>query len=247
MIDHPFSVNGKTFLIAGASSGIGQATAILLAKMGAKLIVLGRNEKRLQETLDQMPGSYHVSYICDLIQEEAMKDLVSNLPILDGIFYSAGISKMAPIRYMTDDVLEETFDINFFAPYKLTRMLLKNKKIQNSASLLYMASAGAYIGVPGQSAYSPAKNAIISLVRVLAKELSPRKITVNCLSPGMVRTPLLKDAPINAEQYKNDEASYPLGYGEPEDIANAALYFLSDASKWVTGISFVMDGGLTLR
>jgi NAD(P)-dependent dehydrogenase (short-subunit alcohol dehydrogenase family) len=246
-MNNPFSMHDKTVLVVGASSGIGQASAIMLSQMGAKLIITGRNEKNLQHTMESLSGDGHSVFIGDLVKQENREKLVETLPNIDGMFYSAGISRMFPLKYMRDDTLDDLFAINFFSPIKITRSLIKKKLLNQGASLLYMSSIAPFIGISGQIGYAASKGAVSAMIKILAKELASQKIRANCLCPAMINTPLLDGAPISEEIYKKDQSSYPLGgYGEPNDVAAAAVYFLSPASKWVTGTNFIMDGGLTL-
>ncbi len=246
-MNNPFSMHDKTVLVVGASSGIGQASAIMLSQMGAKLIITGRNEKNLQHTMESLSGDGHSVFIGDLVKQENREKLVETLPNIDGMFYSAGISRMFPLKYMRDDTLDEIFAINLFAPMKITRSLVKKKLLNQGSSLLYMSSIAPFIGIAGQVGYSSSKGALSAMIKIVAKELAPQKIRANCLCPGMINTPLLNASVVTEATYKKDQASYHLGgYGEPNDVAAAAVYFLSPASKWVTGTNFIMDGGLTL-
>lgn len=244
---NPFSMQNKTVLVTGASSGLGQATAIMLSGMGAKLILTGRDQQRLQHTIDSLEGTGHKSFAVDLTHVEDRDKFISSLPSLDGFFYSAGVSKMAPLKYMPDSTLDEIFDINFFVPIKITRSLIKKKLLNPQASLLYMSSIAPFLGITGQVGYSASKGSLLASVRIIAKELAQYKIRANCLCPAMIQTPLLTDSPVDKKQYEKDQAGYPLGgYGLPEDVAAAAVYFLSPASRWITGTYLIMDGGLTL-
>jgi len=246
-MNSPFSLKGKRILVTGASSGIGRAIAIGCSHMSADIVVTGRDELRLFETMESLHQGQHQMVMADLTNENEREKLINELsqPI-DGCVHSAGISKLSPFRMMTEDHLMEIMSINVVAPMLLTQALLKKQKVQNNGSILFMASIAAHIGVPGVGGYSGSKAAVIGMMRCLALEVVKRKIRVNCLVPALVETPML-EAPSLMPGYLDEERkAYPLGFGRPEDVANAAVFLLSDASRWITGTSLVLDGGLTI-
>ncbi len=242
---NPFSLEGKRVLVTGASSGIGRQTAITFSKMGATLVISGRNEARLDETLAAMPAGEHVAIPADVTSKEQRDGLADQCGALHGVVHCAGASALAPIRMASEKHLRELFTLNYDGPILLTQRLLQRKSIQNSGSILFIASIAAHIGVPGVGVYSGTKAALLATVRCLAMELIKSKIRVNCLSPALVESPLLE---MMAQHVSLEEKArdYPLGLGKPEDVANAAVYFISDASRWVTGTTLIMDGGLTI-
>lgn len=246
--NNPFSLNGKVILITGASSGIGRSTAIECAKMGATLIVTGRNEDRLTETLSFLSGDNHISFIADLTLETDLEKLVDSVNDLDGLVLCAGTGVTCPFQFATPDKLDKVFQTNFFAPVELLRLLVKRKKIKKGGSIVFISSVGGIYSInPGNSVYGASKSAFSSMMRFSAKELAAKKIRVNSVNPGMVETPLIHGGVFSEEDRANDIAKYPLGtYGRPEDIAYGIIYLLSDASGWVTGSSLIIDGGLTI-
>lgn len=246
---NPFSLGDKTILVTGASSGIGKATAIECSKMGAKVVVTGRNETRLEETFEQLEGSCHEKLVGDLSNQGYLEDLVASVPPLDGVVLCAGIATVKPILFSTPEEFRSIFDVNFFAPVELLRLLAKKKKLSKGSSCVFIVSIGGNnVWSPGGAIYGTSKAALKSAVNYYAVELAPKKIRVNGICPGMVETPLIKSDAYSQEQVEADKTLYPLGrYGFPEDIAYAAIYLLSNASSWITGSHFVIDGGATAR
>jgi NAD(P)-dependent dehydrogenase (short-subunit alcohol dehydrogenase family) len=245
---NPFSLAGKTILVTGASSGIGKAIAIECTKMGARVIITGRDRVRLETTYNDLSGHGHIQITADLTVKEELLALVEQLPALDGLVNNAGVSRRLLVKDITAKALESVLNTNFSAPALLTKMLLKAKKINKEASIVFMSSRGADRPTIGNAMYSASKGAINSFAKVMALELAPQNIRVNCILPGMVWTPLIEHSPLSREQYAEDEKRYPLGrYGKPEDIAFTAIFLLSDASVWITGSLITIDGGVSLR
>lgn len=247
---NPFSLEGKTILVTGASSGIGQATAIECSKMGAKLVITGRNAERLQDTMNQLEGEGHRQIIAELTNVEDVQRLLANAPDLTGLVLCAGKGMTLPFQFCTREKFDAVFNVNFFAPVELLRLLVKSKKLQKMASVVIISSIGGAPGgrfTPGNCAYGMSKAAVWSLMKYAARELSAKMIRVNSVNPGMVETPLIHSGAISEEQHKADMEKYPLKrYGEPNDIAHGVIYLLSDAASWVTGHSLVIDGGATI-
>lgn len=244
---NPYSLEGKTILITGASSGIGRRTAIECSKMGATLVITGRNQERLNDTLASLEGEGHLTFAGDLTDDTAMEALMEQLPPLNGVFLCAGVTDTTPAKFIDEDKIERVFSINIKSPMLLTKWLVKKKKIQAGASLVYMSSYGAEVVTPGLGIYAASKGAVNSFMRTIATELSARKVRANSIMAMMVQTELIDTlGSLSKEDIEKDEAKYPLGYGKPEDIAYAVIYLLSDASKWVTGSIIKMDGGSTL-
>jgi NAD(P)-dependent dehydrogenase (short-subunit alcohol dehydrogenase family) len=246
-MDNPFSLKGKKILVTGASSGIGRQIAISVSGMGAETYITGRNEQRLSDVfkLLEVPGT---QYAANLDTEQELDNLVKLMPNLDGVVLSAGIVKTLPFKFVNRKDLDAIFETNFFSPSFLVNKLLKTKKLNKNGSVVFISSiAGNYIGAVGNAMYSATKGAINAIQKVLAIELAAQKIRVNNISPGMIKTELINDPVFTEEQLKEDEKKYPLGFGEPTDVANAAIYLLSDASKWVTGSTLIIDGGFTIQ
>ena len=249
---NPFNLEGKTTLVTGASSGIGRSTAINAAKMGATLITTARNAERLQETFDALEGQgerEHKQIIADLTNKDDLTNLIADVPFLNGLVLCAGKGLTLPIQFATREKFDDIFNINFFAPVELLRMLFKKKKLQKGSSVVLLSSlGGTQIFSGGNGIYGASKAALNTIMKFAAKEFAPRKVRVNSICPGMVDTPLIHRGTISEEQLLEDQKRYPLGrYGQPADIAYAAIYLLSDASSWVTGQSLVLDGGVSIK
>jgi NAD(P)-dependent dehydrogenase (short-subunit alcohol dehydrogenase family) len=244
---NPFSLKGKTILVTGASSGIGQATAIECAQMGAEVVITGRDTERLQATADLM-GTLKAQIAADLTNQEDVERLVAALPPLDGAVLCAGNSTTLPLQFGSREKFDEMFNVNFFAPVELLRLMYKKKVLQKGASVVLIASiGGTHSFMPGNGVYGASKAALNSLMKYAAREYASRKIRVNSICPGMVDTPLIHRGTITEEQLAEDAKRYPLGrYGKPDDIANGAVYLLSDASSWLTGHDLVIDGGFSI-
>ena len=246
---NPYSLEGKTILVTGASSGIGQKTAIECSKLGAKVIIVGRNEERLQETYSQLEGSGHSQFITELTNPEDLDLLLTNLPILNGLVLCAGIGGTTrPLLFCTKDKFSNVFEVNVFSTVELLRLLVKKKKMSKDSSVVIVSSIGGVrVFNPGNGVYGASKSAINSIMKFSAVELAPKKIRVNSVNPGMVHTKLIENGTISDEQRDADIERYPLKrYGETIDVALGIIYLLSDASSWVTGHSLVIDGGLTI-
>ena len=242
----PFSLEGKRILVTGASSGLGRAIATTCAGRGAAVILNGRDEARLGETLAALEGGGHVSVAGDLVDPAGREKLAAGCGTLDGVVHSAGISRLSPIRMATPQHLADVWKINYEAPTLLTQRLLAKNQVAANGSILFMSSIAAFIGVAGVGVYSGTKAALIATMRCIAMEVVKRGIRVNCLAPALVETPLLAATETVVANMDAQKAAYPLGFGKPEDVANAAVFYLSAASRWITGTTLVMDGGLTI-
>ena len=245
---NPFSLVGKTILVTGASSGIGQEAAIQCSKMGAKVIITARNEERLKETLSQMEGDGHQMIIADQTKQEELESLVGQMDQLNGLVLCAGKPKTLPFQFCTRENFDEVFDINFFAPVELLRLLVKKKKMAKESSVIFVSSIGGVRAYGASNAiYGASKSAIDSIMKTSARELAAKKIRVNSVNPGMVETKLIHVGMITEEQLEADKKTYPLQrYGTPTDIALGIVFLLSDASSWMTGHPLVIDGGKTI-
>lgn len=243
-MNNPFSLANKTILVTGASSGIGRGIAIACASMGARVILTARNVERLQETKNLLEGDGHIVIAADLTDAKQRGALVEQIPTLNGLVQCAGKMQRVPCKSISQDEIDTVFTTNSEAPILLQAELLRARKIAKAASIVYIASMAAHSAVAGNALYSASKASLIAYAKCLALELAPRNIRVNCISPAMVWTDL---AYVGATQQELeiDEQKYPLRrYGTPEDIANLAVYLLSDASCWMTGSNIEITGGV---
>lgn len=241
---NPFSLSGKTILVTGASSGIGKTIAFIFSQMNAKLVITGRNIQRLNETLSSLEGNDHLAIPADLTITKQVNELVEKCPKLDGVVHNAGIGNRVPCRMIQKENIDHVLQSNFVAPVFLQTTLLDKKKINSGASIVFTASMAAKYPSIGNATYSASKGAIISYAKCLGLELAPRKIRVNCICPGMVWTDLITKDGLSREELEQAQMKYPLKrYGSTVDIANLAIYLLSNASSWMTGSVIEINGG----
>lgn len=244
-----FSLKGHVILITGASSGIGRSCAVEASKLGATCILTGRNEEELIKT-QKMCKLPTLIYAGDMVNQEFIKNLVSNLSNIDGVVHCAGITNPWPIKFLKNEHIKEMFDINFFSPVLLTTELFQKNKINIGASFVFISSISSQHPYFGGSTYASSKAAIEAFSKSLAIEMASKKIRSNVVRPGLVKTRMFdeaKGASVDSENFDQYEKFYPLGFGEPEDVSNAVCFLLSKESKWITGIDLKMDGGLVLN
>lgn len=252
---NPFSLEGKNIVISGAASGIGRQCAINCSKMGAKLILLDLNTEGLEETLKMVerPEEHYWAGI-NLTDYErvsvVIKEAVEKVGRINGLLNCAGISTTLPLNVAKPEVLDKFFHVNVYTAYFLTQTVCKMGNFsKEGGSVVFFSSAAGQFGEACKSIYGMTKGALFSCAKSLACELARKNIRVNSISPGVIVTPINMNLPhiADPEQRKQTEALHLLGLGNPEDIANACIYLLSDASRWVTGSNLVVDGGYTTR
>lgn len=245
---NPFSIVGKTILVTGASSGIGKTIAIECSKLGAKIVITGRDKKRLDETFYSLKGEDNSEVEIDLTDLDSLKSFVEGIPLLDGIVHCAGLTKILPFQYVTKEALDSVFGVNFYAPVELSRLLVKNKKISKNSSIVFISSiSGICCSAIASSIYSASKGALNGIIKGMALDLASKNIRVNSIMPGVIDTGFLKNSGITEEDLNKGIKQYPLGrYGTPAEVSYAAIYLLSDASSWTTGSNILVDGGYTL-
>lgn len=252
---NPFSLNDKIIVISGAASGIGRQCAITCSKMGAKLILLDLNGDGLKETIQLVENSSeHFSAVINLTDYEQVEKIISSavekMGRISGLLNCAGISTTLPLKNAKPEILDKFFQINVYTAYFLTQTVCKMGNFsKEGGSIVFFSSAAGQYGESGKSIYGMTKGALFSCAKSLACELSRKNIRVNSISPGVIVTPINENLPhiADPELRKQTEALHLLGLGNPNDIANACVYLLSDASRWVTGSNLVVDGGYTTR
>ncbi|MCO5257618.1 MAG: SDR family oxidoreductase [Lentimicrobium sp.] len=252
---NPFSLVGKNIVVTGASSGIGRQTAVICSQMGARVVLIARNNERLKETLSLMQSpENHLVYSIDLAElsgiEAAIKEAVEKMGKLHGLVNAAGISTTLPLKLISNDKLDEFFKTNVYSAVLMSRLFTKQAIVSNEGgSVIMFSSVMGIVGETGKTLYSLTKGALISAAKSMALEFASKKIRFNAISPGVVVTPMSQNAVYSQDEESLNKitALHPLGLGMPDDIANACVYLLSDASRWVTGSNLVVDGGYTAR
>ena len=244
----PYHLNNKTILVTGASSGIGQRIAIFITEMGGNVVITGRDKNKLNETFSSLRGTENKMLLADLCKENELNELVQNLPLLDGIVHCDGTVQPYPIKFFTQDKIDSVFDINYNAQVLLMAGIGRQKKMNKNASIVFMSSISAHYPHKGGALYSGSKAALESFSKVVALEFFLQGIRSNCISAAMVKTPMYDAAAqqTTTEAMNEHINKYPLGVGLPEDVAYAAVFLLSDASRWITGTTITLDGGFLL-
>lgn len=247
------SLAGHTIIITGASSGIGRQCAISCSKDGANVILIARNEARLRSVLNELETGSHAYYIFDLLEfdlyNEFLNSLVEKHGRISGFIHSAGIEATIPLNTLKPQIYQNIFEVNVISCFEIIRILSKKKNTQPNASFVVISSIMGVSGQKGKLAYCSSKAALINGVKALALELAQKGIRVNCVSPGIVKTPMVDQlfSSISEESKAEIIREHPLGLGEPNDVANACIYLLSDASKWMTGSNLIIDGGYSAQ
>ena len=245
---NPFSLTGKTILVTGAASGIGKATAVSCSKMGAKVIAVVHKTDDVTPILSELEGFGHQAFALELSDRNSWDAFLDADFVLDGIAGCAGIADMNPFAFISQDEIDTVFGVNFTGPVMMVKALLKKKKLNKGASIVFVSSIdGPKVVHPGNSVYSASKSALVGMSRCMAVDLAPKKIRVNCILPGTTDTPMIRTTNVTEEELQENAKKFPLKrFGTPEDMANAIIYLLSDASSFVTGTELVVDGGYSI-
>jgi NAD(P)-dependent dehydrogenase (short-subunit alcohol dehydrogenase family) len=244
----------KNILITGASSGLGRECAVILSKIGAKVVIIGRDETRLNQTLALLVGSGHLSYRMDVTDfdniESLVSDCVSKIGKLDGFVHCAGVELTMPLQIMNYSKYNELFSINTIAAFEFSKIISKKKYYNNvGASFIFISSIAGILGVSGKIGYCSSKAALVNGAKAMALELANKKIRVNSILPGMLNTEMFQKikAELSEESLVDIARRHPLGIGKPEDVANLCAFLLSDLSKWITGSDYLIDGGYSCQ
>jgi NAD(P)-dependent dehydrogenase (short-subunit alcohol dehydrogenase family) len=246
---------GRWIVVSGASSGIGRAIAVELVQNGARVALLGRRMDKLEETARLCGDPSRTEVLCiDLTNVEAIGPAIAALTAkvgrLYGLCHCAGVVQTLPLAATKPERLRAMLELNFVAGIELARAMTRRDALdENGGSILWIASVYAHVGAPGQTGYCASKGAITAAMRSMALELAPRKVRVNCLSPGLVRTDMTEasGSRMSEGQWARIADMHPLGTGSPEDVAHAAVFMLDPRNRWVTGADLVIDGGYTLH
>jgi NAD(P)-dependent dehydrogenase (short-subunit alcohol dehydrogenase family) len=245
---NPFSLEGKTILVTGASSGIGRSVAIECSKLGATVVITGRNVNRLNETFLQLNSNRNnLQLIADLTNSSEIEKIIDTIPNIDGLVNNAGKTKVKLVKSIKEIELEDIIKTNAIAPILLTNFLIKKNKINTGSSIVFTSSlSGIYCVHYGESMYAASKGAISGFAKGAALDLSKKNIRVNCVNPGVVETEIFNGI-LSQKELEEKKKFFPLNrFGQPKDVAHAIIFFLSDASSWITGSDLKIDGGYSL-
>lgn len=245
-------LSGKRVLVTGASTGIGQAAAILISELGGTVIAVGREEQTLKKTLDRLTGQGHSHSVFDLAQPDLIPKWMQEIAHdgrLDGLVHMAGVLEAKPLKISDADFVDELMSFNVGSSLQLARGFRHKKVRAAKSSIVFASSIAGMIGESGISAYSATKGAIIAMSRSLASELASEGVRVNCISPSIVKTEMGKKviANMTPDQLAAIENQHPLGFGEPEDVASLIAFLISDSARWMTGSNIVIDGGYSTK
>ena len=253
-MNNPFTLEGKTIVVTGASSGIGRQCAIDCSRMGAKVMLIARNEARLAETLSMMEGEGHGVYSADIDpfvtgggNSLIIKQIVSQHGKVDGFLHAAGIEKTLPLKLLSADDYLSVYKTNALSAFDFIHHFSNRKYFNDGGHIVLISSITSVIGRGGVAAYAASKGAMNSAVKSMALELAKKHICINCVSPGTILTPLMQNylSTLTDEEREKRVSGFPLGLGTPEDVSNICIFLLSDASRWITGQNFIVDGGYT--
>lgn len=245
---NPYSLEGKIILVTGASSGIGRSVAIECSKLGATLVITGRNSVRLNETFLQLNNNKkNIQIPADLTNFSDIEKIVELTPNLDGLVNNAGKTKVLLVKAIKKRFLEDILETNTIAPILLTQLLVKKAKMNVCSSIVFTSSlSGIFCVHYGESMYAASKGAISGFAKGAALDLSRQQIRVNCVNPGVILTEIFNEI-LTEEELEGKKKYFPLNrFGQPIDVAHAIIFFLSDASSWITGADLKIDGGYTL-
>ncbi|AOY75653.1 SDR family NAD(P)-dependent oxidoreductase [Clostridium formicaceticum] len=249
----PFSLNNKTILVTGASSGIGREVAIAISNQGGRAIISGRDEMELNKTYEVLEyKEKHAIEAYDLMNIDGIQAWLTSIVKkydgkLDGFVHCAGMSMLKPLFLLNHHEIDKIMKLNFQAGVELLKHAGNPKISLKGSSFVFISSVAGMMGEPGALAYCSSKAALISAAKTAAIELARFSYRVNCIAPGMVKTPMLQqyEETLGEEQMEVLKRKFPLGIGEPKDVAASSVFLLSEAARWITGTTLVVDGGYT--
>lgn len=251
MTANPMDLSGRTMLVTGASSGLGNAISSLLARLGAQIIGVARDAARLKVASAAWPGGNHHVESFDLEKIDAipnwMRELSQQRGPIHGVVHSAGLLVTKPLRMQTATDWERIMRLNVSAGAGLAKGYRQRGVFAEGASIVFLSSVMGLTGQPGQILYSATKGALVAMTRSMALELARDGIRVNCVAPAVVETGMTDalQRNVSPEQFAQIMVQHPLGLGRPEDVANAVAFLLASTGRWITGSTLVVDGGYT--
>lgn len=253
-MDNPLDLRGRRILVTGAASGIGLATCQLLSRLGGRIVAIDANAEGITRALASFEGTEHDSRCFDLREVERIPSWLVEVAAaggpLFGVVHAAGLSCIQPTRLLEPKRYRDVMLVNTEAALALARGF-QNKKVSepSGGSIVFVSSVMAWVGSPGAAAYGMTKAALVGLAKSLAVEFASRRVRVNCVAPGFVKTPMFDrvSSMWNEKQRTQVESEHPLGLGEPADVANAIAFLLADTGRWITGSVLVLDGGYTAQ
>ena len=249
-----FNLENRAYLVTGAASGIGRATAILLSRLGAKTLCTDIDETGLKEMSAMLEGPGHEIRVFDLKNvhdvDRWMSEVAGSFGHLHGLVHAGGIPCVLPMKALGLEKVRETLLVNTESAFALAKAFAGPRIYAGGqGSIVFISSIMGLVGSPASVGYSLSKGAIDAMTRSLALEYAKKRIRVNAVAPGFVRTPMFEKTRLSwtKEQETRVEELHPLGLGDPDDVANAVAFLLADTGRWITGTVLVVDGGYTAQ
>lgn len=242
-----FNIKDKRYIVTGATSGIGAEVCRMIDELGGVVHATGRDSAKWALLSQQLQSKQHTFNPMDLNDQVALKQFCDDAGNMDGLVHCAGVASISPIAFLKRSDMEDVWRVNYEAYVLMVKFLHSRRAIRKGGSIVAVSSIAGLFGMKGNGAYAATKSALLGVSRVMAVELAPHRIRVNCIAPGMVRTPMIDQSAtiLSHEALEKDETKYPLGYGMPCQVAAPIVFLLSDASSWITGQVLIADGGRT--